>query len=1096
MARHRINPTRIKTTDPTTRGRGGQGVIIVGTLTYPGASEVFLSARLDELLHTVVIGGLIRGGSDEVPLEALKELLSEGPTELLTNAFEKLHSGGPRVLLRPEERKKVVLEAFKAFGRKVAVKKLEWPRNDVERSNKFFKSFVNEVGLMASLSHPNIIEFLGFVEDMEKGDAWIIVPWENNGNVREFLQSGEWDIPERISLIKDVAIGLDYLHSHDPPICHGDLKSLNILVNSSYRAVITDFGSARIRQSVSSEEEENREQMHCQEQISDEMGAESTSPKVKFDPSTFCLTLTGPAFSLRWTAPEVLNNGTQDLPSDMWAMGWICWEIITGKIPFHQLDRQEVIIKHALDGKLPAIREEAGLSMVHALCSAMSDCWLSEPDKRIGASTFERRVTWMVPSSTPSVSGPGGEKARSAELLFKIGGTYELQDDKTNAEAYYLSAIDIATRTHDQLAKVKALLCLGGIYTENSNLGKAESLYIQALEICFPLCDTLGTAHALASLGDVYRLQSKYREAEEAFKAARDSYSSIRNDLGAANALIGLGNAYQLQSRKQEAEIAFVEALEIGCRIGNELVVARAVVCLGNIYLMQSKDQEALTAFNEAYEIFSRIGNDRGAADALNDMGGVYRAQRNYGEAEKAFHSAYEIHSRTGNDLGAANALDGLGNTYRAQSRNLEAEKAFNAAQEIHSRVSDDIGSGNASVGLGDTSREWSTNQEAVAEGHERHSPVCDQFGFRDVFLRLGVPHEAQMRFREGRKDLLDAALNIRIDDDGGAGYGRALLGVAAAPGALSMMIEAIKSPSDHPSAAANGLHEVGQIYSNWSKIQVEKTLLDARAIHLINGNYFHAATASRYLGMLYQDQSRYNEAEKSYRQAIACYGRADDVDSSAMTLTELGELYRSQQRYLEAEEAVTEALAIWTSISNEVGPVYASTILAIILMSQSKYGEAMDILTQVEAESARMGMDGVRAMTAYWAGESQVAKCMYTEATESYRLSQAIFLSLGHSRGEAMVLNRLGGLYLRLYLLAEAEECFTQARPLCAAISDTDGELLALDGLIGVLGLQSRFGDTKRACMEACEIYERIGQPMSLLCRNGLELLREAQEL
>ena len=54
---------------------------------------------------------------------------------------------------------------------------------------------------MSTLSHPNIIALLGFVEDTEKRDAWIILPWEANGNVREFLQSGEWEIPERISLV-------------------------------------------------------------------------------------------------------------------------------------------------------------------------------------------------------------------------------------------------------------------------------------------------------------------------------------------------------------------------------------------------------------------------------------------------------------------------------------------------------------------------------------------------------------------------------------------------------------------------------------------------------------------------------------------------------------------------------------------------------------------------------------------------------------------------------------------------------------------------------------------------------------------------------
>ncbi|KIO32084.1 hypothetical protein M407DRAFT_38542, partial [Tulasnella calospora MUT 4182] len=107
------------------------------------------------------------------------------------------------------------------------------------------KAFVNELSLMAELSHPNIVKLIGFVEDMEKGDAWIVLPWEANGNVRRFLQSGEWDIPERLSLIEDVVTGVEYLHTRQPSICHGDLKSLNILVNSSYHAMITDFGSAR-----------------------------------------------------------------------------------------------------------------------------------------------------------------------------------------------------------------------------------------------------------------------------------------------------------------------------------------------------------------------------------------------------------------------------------------------------------------------------------------------------------------------------------------------------------------------------------------------------------------------------------------------------------------------------------------------------------------------------------------------------------------------------------------------------------------------------------------------------------------------------------
>ncbi|KAG9029733.1 hypothetical protein FS837_003482, partial [Tulasnella sp. UAMH 9824] len=320
MSPYRIEPTRIKTADTAPRARGGQGVVIVGTLLPPKA--------LEGLRPEAVVEKLFRDGY----------YYNESPhREIVPEDFKKSF---------PEEFKEELSDAVERLlhERKVAIKTFEWPSDDAENSAKFFKSFVNELSLMASLAHPNIIEFLGFVEDITEGDARIIIPWEENGNVRDFLQSGEWDIPERISLIRDTARGLEYLHNRDPPICHGDLKSvsppvglfnfvltsamiqLNILVNSSFRAVITDFGSARIRRSVPSETGENHLERPYQALASNDVAAELIPPKVEFDPSSLSFTLTGPAYTLRWTAPEVLDDGVQDLPSDMWAMGWICWE--------------------------------------------------------------------------------------------------------------------------------------------------------------------------------------------------------------------------------------------------------------------------------------------------------------------------------------------------------------------------------------------------------------------------------------------------------------------------------------------------------------------------------------------------------------------------------------------------------------------------------------------------------------------------------------------------------------------------------------------------------------------------------------------------
>ncbi|KAG8893956.1 hypothetical protein FRC01_013249, partial [Tulasnella sp. 417] len=109
----------------------------------------------------------------------------------------------------------------------------------------YSKPFAHEVNLLNELSHENVVKIIGFVEDAQDGVAWMVFNWEKNGNLREFVRSADWELPARVSLIDDVVKGLNYLHGRNPPICHGDMKSLNILVNSRLRAIITDFGSAR-----------------------------------------------------------------------------------------------------------------------------------------------------------------------------------------------------------------------------------------------------------------------------------------------------------------------------------------------------------------------------------------------------------------------------------------------------------------------------------------------------------------------------------------------------------------------------------------------------------------------------------------------------------------------------------------------------------------------------------------------------------------------------------------------------------------------------------------------------------------------------------
>lgn len=65
----------------------------------------------------------------------------------------------------------------------------------------YLKPFAHEVDLLSDLDHDNVVRIIGFVEAVGEGVAWIVFSWEKNGNLREFIRSANWELPERVSLV-------------------------------------------------------------------------------------------------------------------------------------------------------------------------------------------------------------------------------------------------------------------------------------------------------------------------------------------------------------------------------------------------------------------------------------------------------------------------------------------------------------------------------------------------------------------------------------------------------------------------------------------------------------------------------------------------------------------------------------------------------------------------------------------------------------------------------------------------------------------------------------------------------------------------------
>ncbi|KAJ7113484.1 kinase-like domain-containing protein [Mycena epipterygia] len=230
------------------------------------------------------------------------------------------------------------------------------------------KEFGREAVIWRQLCHPNLLPFFGLYY-LDKR-LCLVSPWMENGNILKFLSKEVHKI-DRLSLILDVALGMEYLHeSH---MVHGDLKPLNILVTPSRRACIADFGLASITDAMT----------------------------VRFTHST----VSSRGGTGRYLAPELVQGDKAHFGSDVYAFACVCYEILTGKVPFHELPNDMAVMFKVVEGRWPSQPSScSGTVALDSLWGLLQDCWKETPDRRPTAVQIVERLKSPLIQATTTQS--------------------------------------------------------------------------------------------------------------------------------------------------------------------------------------------------------------------------------------------------------------------------------------------------------------------------------------------------------------------------------------------------------------------------------------------------------------------------------------------------------------------------------------------------------------------------------------------------------------------------------------------------------------------------------------------------------------------
>lgn len=234
-------------------------------------------------------------------------------------------------------------EVFRArqvtVNRQVAIK-IVIP--EIAQSAEFLNRFKREAEIVANLSHPHILKLFDY--GAHDGMLYLVMELQQGGNLADLIRKDPLSLDQAITLLSQLASALDSAHAQG--IIHRDLKPQNVLLDKQGNAYLADFGIAKMMQA---------------------------------DMTTF--TNTGATMGTpAYMAPEQWEGNTIDARTDIYALGIMAFEMLTGQAPFKAETPASMMYAH-LQASPPPLRQ-AGLNVPILVDEALRKAMAKKPEDR------------------------------------------------------------------------------------------------------------------------------------------------------------------------------------------------------------------------------------------------------------------------------------------------------------------------------------------------------------------------------------------------------------------------------------------------------------------------------------------------------------------------------------------------------------------------------------------------------------------------------------------------------------------------------------------------------------------------------------------